>query len=87
MKQTAVEWLIEHLTAIGHLEIPQGSNIVTAIISEAKAMEKKQLFLAANTSAKQAYKAGQKSMYCGCYEIDGCTNYEEWLYDKTFKSE
>jgi len=41
--KTAVEWLVEHLTAIGHLEIPQGSNIVTAIISEAKEMEKEQI--------------------------------------------
>jgi len=50
MKQTAIEWLVEHLTAIGHLEIPQGSNIVTAIISEAKAMEKEQIV--------EAYDAG-----------------------------
>ena len=48
--QTAVDWLVEHLTAIGHLEIPQGSNIVTAIISEAKAMEKEQIV--------EAYDAG-----------------------------
>jgi len=37
-------------TAVGHLEIPQGSNIVTAIISEAKAMEKEQIV--------EAYDAG-----------------------------
>lgn len=58
MKQTAIEWLVEHLTAIGHLEIPQGSNIVTAIISEAKEMEKEQIIDAYNigsydTSEKQ----------------------------------
>ena len=50
MKQTAVEWLVEHLTAIGHLEIPQGSNIVTAIISEAKEMEKEQIMMAVKES-------------------------------------
>jgi hypothetical protein len=44
--QTAVEWLVRHLTAIGHLEIPQGSNIVTAIISEAKEIEKEQIIIA-----------------------------------------
>ena len=44
--QTAVDWLVEHLTAIGHLEIPQGSNIVTAIISEAKEIEKEQIIIA-----------------------------------------
>jgi len=40
MKQTAVEWLIEQLTAIGQLEIPKGSNAITSIIEQAKAMEK-----------------------------------------------
>ncbi len=49
-------------------------------------MEKKQLFLASNISAVEAYRAGQESMYCGCYDIDGCTTYEEWLYKK-IKSE
>jgi hypothetical protein len=47
------------------------------------AMEKEQIIKAAsNNSAKEAYRAGQDSMYCGCYEIDGCTNYEEWIYKK-----
>lgn len=50
MKQTAVELLIEQLTAIGQLEIPKGSNAVTLIIEQAKAMEKienlkRQLFI------------------------------------------
>ena len=49
-------------------------------------MEKEQLFLASNTSAKEAYKAGQKTMNCGCYEISDATTYEEWLYEQ-FKSE
>ena len=39
---TAIEWLIEQLTAIGQLEIPQGSNAVTSIITQAKEMEKQQ---------------------------------------------
>jgi len=75
MKQTAVEWLIEQLTEIHPKAFEQ-----------AKEMEKQQIFKAKNVSAKEAYEAGQFSMYCGCYEIDGCTNYEEWLYKK-FKSE
>ena len=37
---TAVEWLIDQLTSIGVLEIPQGSNAVTYIIEQAKEMEK-----------------------------------------------
>jgi len=57
-----------------------------ASLTKAKEMESKQLFLASKTLAKEAYESGQQSMYCGCYDIDGCTNYEEWLYKK-FKSE
>ena len=84
MKQTAVEWLVEEFK-----EKLTGNNLpnwVLDIIQQAKAMEKEQIFKAKNVSAKKAYEAGQLSMYCGCYEIDGCTNYEEWLYKK-FKSE
>lgn len=55
------------------------------IIEQAKEMEKMQIFKAKNVSAKEAYESGQFSMYCGCYDINGCTSYEEWLYDKTFK--
>lgn len=93
MKQTAVEWLCNEW-----LYIDQEFDLMLidkkiyweklrAVQEQAKEMEKKQLFLAANTSSKEAYEAGQSSMYCGCYEIDGCTTYEDWLYDKTFKSE
>ena len=82
MKQTAVEWLEDqYIKHSGNL-LEMGKSF-----EQAKQMENKQLFLASNTSAKEAYKAGQKSMYCGCYEISGCTTYEDWLYDKTFKSE
>ena len=75
MKKTAVEWLFENLNISG------GSEDVK-VFEEALEMEKKQIFKAKNVSAKEAYEAGQFSMYCGCYEIDGCTNYEEWLYKK-----
>ena len=82
MKQTAVEYLEQELERLGvHL-----FDEVQDVIEKAKEMESKQLFLASNTSAKDAYKAGQASMYCGCYEYDGCTTYEEWLYEN-FKSE
>lgn len=79
MKQTAVEWLFDNLNISG------GSEDIK-VFEQALEMEKMQIFKAKNVSAKEAYKAGQHSMYCGCYEIDGCTNYEEWLYKK-FKSE
>lgn len=79
MKQTAVEWLFDNLNISG------GSEDIK-VFEQALEMERMQIFKAKNVSAKEAYKAGQHSMYCGCYEIDGCTNYEEWLYKK-FKSE
>ena len=79
MKQTAVEWLVEQICGEHTSEWQKE-------IEQAKEMEKQQIFKAKNVSAKEAYEAGQFSMYCGCYEIDGCTNYEEWLYKK-FKSE
>lgn len=82
--KTAVEWLFERIVKEWELDIEERD---LAILDQAKELEKKQLFLASNTSAKEAYKAGQKSMYCGCYEISGCTTYEDWLYNETFKSE
>lgn len=78
--KTAVEWLVEQIFENHTIEWQKQ-------IEQALEMEKKQLFLSANTQAKQAYKAGQKSMYCGCYEISGCTSFEDWLYNKTFKAE
>ena len=81
MKQTAVEWLFEKLW-----NTDKDKFTWYAILKQAKEMEKKQLFLASNTSAKDAYKAGQKTMNCGCYEISDATTYEEWLYEQ-FKSE
>ena len=76
MKQTAVEWLLNSL------DYNQNMLGIKEIIDQAKEMEKKQIFLALNQSAKDAYKAGQKTMECGCYEISDATTYEEWLYEK-----
>jgi len=42
MEQTAVDWLIEQLTAIGVLEIPDGSNAIILTIQQAKELEKQQ---------------------------------------------
>jgi hypothetical protein len=81
MKQTAVEWLYEKI-----LLTPLDIREINKCLEQAKEMEKKQLFLASNQSAKEAYKAGQKTMNCGCYEISDATTYEEWLYEQ-FKSE
>ena len=86
-KQTAVEWIIEQ---INNVKPHQFCSLETIKewCEQAKAMEKEQIIEAAsNNSAKEAYRAGQDSMYCGCYEIDGCTNYEEWIYKKQTNEE
>jgi hypothetical protein len=81
MKQTAVEWLEKILQC--QKDKPFDYDEWCIAIEHAKEMEKEQIIKAAsNNSAKEAYRAGQHSMYCGCYEIDGCTNYEEWIYKK-----
>jgi hypothetical protein len=82
MKQTAVEWLVEQFNTTINYTLEEYEKKV----EQAKEMEKKQLFLASKTSAKEAYKAGQQTMHCGCYEISDALTYEEWLYE-TFKSE
>ena len=82
--QTAVEWFEDQ---VGHNSL-MGLKEFNEIFEKAKEMEKEQIIKAAsNNSAKEAYRAGQDSMYCGCYEIDGCTNYEEWIYKKQTNEE
>lgn len=81
MKQTAVEWLVEQLTAIGQLEIPKGSNAVTSIIDQAKQMEKEQII----NSFNQGYTQ------CSIEDLKP-TSRERFLdaedyINKTFKSE
>lgn len=84
--KTAVEILEEQLYEWlkGRIYLPHA--FFEQAFEQAKEMESKQLFLASNTSAKDAYKAGQKTMQCGCYEISDALTYEEWLYEN-FKSE
>jgi hypothetical protein len=92
MKQTAVEWLMNEAMKLvvqymqGTLNYDTLDDVIYELGTKSKEMEKKQLFLASKTSAKEAYEAGQQSMYCGCYDIDGCTSYKEWLYEQ-FESE
>ena len=50
----AVEWLLEQLTSIGVLEIPQGSNAVTSIIQQAIEMEKQQIIDAHGNKEKKS---------------------------------
>ena len=88
MKQTAVEWLIDESmklvsqAMIGTLNEDTIEDDVYRIVTKSKEIESKQLFLASNQSAKEAYKSGQKTMNCGCYEISDATTYEEWLYEQ-----
>jgi hypothetical protein len=81
MKKTAVEYLINELFTIHDENFD-----FNPIFEQAKIMEEKQLVMSANTSLKEAYEAGQKSMYCGCYSISDCSSFNDWFYE-TFKSE
>ena len=79
-KQTAIEGLVEQLTAIGYLDIPQGYNAVTEIISQAKEIEKQQIVEAVNTfslTGSNEVKAVLKK-----YNI---SNSGEQYYNETFK--
>ena len=58
---TAVEWLVDQLTSIGVLEIPQGSNAVTLIIEQAKEMEKEQIIEAYQQGFNNAYSSNPLS--------------------------
>ena len=43
MKQTAVEWLVKHLSEIGYIQAPSfGHSIIDKAIKKAKEMEKDQ---------------------------------------------
>jgi hypothetical protein len=87
MNQTAVEWFVEEMFKQGYFnDKPMTVANINYFVNIAKEMEAKQLFLASNTSAKEAYKAGQQTMHCGCYEISDALTYKEWLYEN-FKSE
>ena len=85
MKQTAVEWLFDQIKNVKIIDEYEWIKLKEAY-NQAKEIEKQQFFKAKNISAKDAYKAGQKTMNCGCYEISDATTYEEWLYEQ-FKSE
>jgi hypothetical protein len=78
MKQTAVEWLVEQFDTTINYTLEE----YQLKIEQAKAMEKEQMLMALNISAKEAYQAGQKTMYCGCYTIEDATTFEQWVLQK-----
>ena len=50
-EQTAVEWLVKHLSEIGYIQAPSfGHSIIDKAIKKAKEMEKEQIIKAYNTS-------------------------------------
>ena len=73
MAQTAVHFLIEQLTAIGQLEIPEGSNVVTSIIQQANEIFEGQIV--------DAFEMGQINVYEN-HTIDS-----DDYYQLNFKSE
>lgn len=76
-KQTAVEWLLDQLIAIGQLEIPEGSNVVTSIVEQAKEVEEQQIMDAFEVGYENGACVNEgKSIYHG-------SNY----YNEIFKSE
>ena len=78
---TAVEWLIDQLTSVGVLEIPQGSNAVTSIITQAKEMEKERII--------KTYEVGISRGINYDEDVYHKNNWRsgEQYYNETFKSE
>ena len=68
------------ITAVELLEVEWSRNydfddLDRYLIEKAKIEEREQIL----NLAKKAYIAGQKTMYCGCYDIQDATTFEEWL--------
>ena len=82
-KMTAVEQLIDQLTSVGVLEIPQGSNAITYIIEQAKEMEKQH-----KTLLVEQLKDYTKEAQCILGNDDReASEFVEIFYKTTFKSE
>jgi len=77
---TAVEWLIDQLTSVGVLEIPQGSNAVTYIIEQAKEMEKEQR----EKDFVEGYK--KRAKLSGLIFDESSKSSAKELFNKTLKS-
>jgi hypothetical protein len=78
MKQTAVEWLVKHLSERGYIQAPSfGHSIIDKAIKQAKAMEKEQIMDAWNERA--GFDGGV------LFYTDNRT--AEQYYNETFKPE
>ncbi len=72
MKQTAVEWLVKHLSERGYIQAPSfGHSIIDKAIEQAKEMEKEQISI--------AYKEGWN-----CPHGEGFPETGEQYYNETF---
>jgi hypothetical protein len=77
MKQTAVEWLVKHLSERGYIQAPSfGHSIIDKAIKQAKEMEKEQIMT--------AFTQGD---IFGADFFDGVNITAENYYKQTFKSE
>jgi hypothetical protein len=77
MKQTAVEWLVKHLSERGYIQAPSfGHSIIDKAIEQAKEMEKEQIMT--------AFTQGD---IFGADFFDGVNITAENYYKQTFKSE
>ena len=75
---TAVEWFAKQVLRSRQLGFISNEKF-NELLEQAKEMEKEQMLNALSISAKEAYRAGQKTMYCGCYDIEDATTFEEWI--------
>jgi len=74
MKQTAVEWLVKHLSERGYIQAPSfGHSIIDKAIKQAKAMEKEQISI--------AYKEGWN-----CPHGEGFPETGEQYYKQTYEN-
>lgn len=90
MSKTNIEELILRMEQLKATKLYQGSfKAIDDCIHLAYAMlemEKEQMLLALKISPKEAYIAGQKTMYCGCYSLEEASTFEEWVSEQ-LKSE
>ena len=82
----AVEWLInKHFGGIENCT-PDFRNK----IDQAKQIEQENIISGLkilNITLKEAYEAGQKSMYCGCYDIVDADSFEDYVNGKLKQQE
>ena len=79
--KTAVEKLVEEINKLTGLTIAMDEPCV----EQAKEMEKENIISGLkvlNITLKESYEAGQKSMYCGCYDILDADSFEDYVNGK-----